>query len=134
MRTRVRSGDRSTTSVMVAFQESPELAVTEILRPWRSAGRVRVFPLEASAPDAALYLGRGPSREGDRRRGLDRGDRLLDSRRSGTELAIEGLVDEGSQPGADVEVTLGAEALEALTRFGRDADVNRNTVQHNTTP
>ena len=37
---RRRSGDRSTTSVMVAFQESPELAVTEMVRPWRSAGRV----------------------------------------------------------------------------------------------
>ena len=87
-------------------------------------------PLEPRAPDAALYLGRGPSREGDRRRGLDRGEGLLDSRRSGTELAIEGLVDEGTQPGADVEVPLGAEALEALTRFGRDADMKWNTMQH----
>ena len=89
--------------------------------------------LEASAPDAALHLGRGPSREGDRRLGLDRSDRLLGSRGRGTELAIEGLVDEGTQPGADVEVALGAEALEALTGIGRDADVNRNTMQHNTT-
>ena len=70
---------------------------------------------------------------GQRRRGLYRSDRLLGSRGSGTELAIEGLVDEGTQPGADVEVALGAEALEALTGIGRDADVNRNTKQHRTT-
>ena len=53
--------------------------------------------------------------------------------RSGTELAIEGLVDEGAEPGADIEVPLGAEALEALTGIGRDADMKWNTMQHNTT-
>ena len=86
--------------------------------------------LKASAPDAALDLGRGPSRDRDRRRGLDRSEGLLGSRGRGTELAIEGLVDEGAQPGADVEVVLGAEALEALPRFGRDADMKWNTMQH----
>ena len=49
---------------------------------------------------------------------------------SGTELAVDGLVDEGAQPGAEVEVPLGAEALEPLTGFGKDADMNRYTVQH----
>ena len=29
---------------------------------------------------------------------------------------------------------LGAEALEALTGIGRDADMKWNTMQHNTTP
>ena len=50
--------------------------------------------------------------------------------------AVEGLADEGAQPGADVEVPLGAEALELLTGFGRDVDVKWNTVQletHNNT-
>ena len=91
-------------------------------------------PLEARPPDAALDLGRGPSRQGVRRRGLDRSEGLLGSRGRGTELAIEGLVDEGAEPGADVEVPLGAEALEALTGIGRDADMKWNTMQHNTTP
>ena len=90
-------------------------------------------PLEASAPDAALNLGRGPSRDRVRGRGLDRGEGLLGSRGRGTELAIEGLVDEGAQPGADVEVPFGAEALEALTGIGRDADMKWNTMQHNIT-
>ena len=90
-------------------------------------------PLEASSPDAALNLGRGPSRQGDRGRGLDRGEGLIGSGGSGTELAIEGLVDEGAQPGADVEVPFGAEALEALTGIGRDADMKWNTMQHNAT-
>ena len=91
-------------------------------------------PLEARPPDAALDLGRGPSRDRVRGGGLDRSEGLLGSGGSGTELAIEGLVDEGAQPGADVEVTLGAEALEALTGIGRDADMKWNTMQHNTTP
>ena len=33
-------------------------------------------------------------------------------------LFFEGLIDEGAQPGADVEVPLGAEELEPLTGFG----------------
>ena len=37
-------------------------------------------PLEARPPDAALDLGRGPSRQGVRRRGLDRSEGLLGSR------------------------------------------------------
>ena len=129
----MRSGNLSTTSVMVAFQEFPELAVTKMVRPSRSAGRVVSVPLEASAPDAALHLGRGPSRDRVRGRGLDRGEGLIGSGGSGTELAIEGLVDKGAQPGADVEVSFGAETLEALTGIGRDADVKWNTMQHNTT-
>ena len=51
---------------------------------------------------------------------------------SGAELAVEGLIDVGAQLGADVEVPLGAEELETLTGFGRDADMKRNTVQHKT--
>ena len=38
-------------------------------------------------------------------------------------LFFAGLVDEGAQPEADVEVPLGAEALEPLTGFGTAADV-----------
>ena len=52
---------------------------------------------------------------------------------SGTEFAVEGLVDEGAQPCADVEVPLGAEALEPLTGLGRDADMKWYTVQHKDT-
>ena len=47
-------------------------------------------------------------------------------------LFFEGLIDEGTQPGADVEVPLGAEELETLTGFQRDADMKCNTVQHKT--
>ena len=38
-------------------------------------------------------------------------------------LFFEGLIDEGAQPGAEVEVPLGAEELETLTGFRRDADM-----------
>ena len=44
-------------------------------------------------------------------------------------LFFEGLIDEGAQPGADVEVPLDAEALETLTGFGRDGDMKWNMVQ-----
>ena len=96
---------------------------------WEGAG----VPLEASSPDTALQPGRGPSRDGFEGHGLDRRDRLIRVGGSGTELAVEGLVDEGAQPGADVEVPLGAEALETLTGLGRDADMKRYTVQHKDT-
>ena len=66
-------------------------------------------------------------------RSLDRRGQLIRAGGSGTELGVEGLFDEGAQPGADVEVPLGAEALEALTSFGRDADMKRYTVQHKDT-
>ena len=95
---------------------------------WEGAG----VPLEASSPDTTLQPGRGPSRDGFGGRGLDRRDQLIRVRGSGTELAVEGLIDEGAQPGADVEVPLGAEELETLTGFGRDADMKWNTVQHKT--
>ena len=127
------SGNRSTTSVTVEIQESPLLVRTEMVRPSRSAGRVRVSPWKRAPQTPPLTLAGVHPRQGVRRRGLDRSEGLLGSRGRGTELAIEGLVDEGAQPGADVEVTLGAEALEALTRFGRDADMKWNTMQHNTT-
>ena len=39
----------------------------------------------------------------------------------------------GPQPEAEVEVPLGAEALEPLTGLGRDADLKRYTVQHTST-
>ncbi len=48
-------------------------------------------------------------------------------------LFFEGLINEGAQPGADVEVPLGAEAPETLTGFGRDTDMKRYTVQHKDT-
>ena len=96
---------------------------------WEGAG----VSLEASSPDTILQPGRGPSGDGFGVHGLDRRDRLIRVRRSGTELAVEGLIDEGAQPGADVEVPLGAEALETLTGFGRDADMQWNTVQHKDT-
>ena len=47
-------------------------------------------------------------------------------------LFFEGLIDGGAQPGDDVEVPLGAEELETLTGFGRDADMKWNTGQHKT--
>ena len=96
---------------------------------WERAG----VPLEASSPATTLQLGRGPPRDGFGGLGLDRRDRFIRVRRGGTELAVEGLVDEGAQPCADVEVALGAEALETLTGFGRGADMKRYTVQHNDT-
>ena len=96
---------------------------------WEGAG----VPLEASSPATALQPCRGPSRDGFGGRSLDRRDRLIRVGGSGTELAVEGLVGEGAQPGAEVEVPLGAEALEPLTGFGRDADMKWNTVQHNDT-
>ena len=74
--------------------------------------------------------GRGPSRDGFEGRGLDRRDQLIRIRGSGTELAVEGLIDEGAQPGAEVEVPPGAEELEMLTGFGRGPDRKWNTVQH----
>ena len=88
--------------------------------------------LEASAPGAALDPGGDPSGDGFRGRGLDRGGRLLHSVGRGPELTIEGLIDEGAEPGAEVEVPLGAKALEALTGLGRDADMKWNRVQHKT--
>ena len=45
-------------------------------------------------------------------------------------LFFDGLINEGAQPEADVEVPPGAEELESLTGLGRDADRKRNTVQH----
>ena len=39
----------------------------------------------------------------------------------------------GPQSDADVEVPLGAEALEPLPGFGRDADRERYTAQHKDT-
>ena len=96
---------------------------------WEGAG----VPLEASSPDTTLQLGRGPSRDGFGGRSLDRHGQLIRVGGSGTELAVEGLVDEGAQPGADVEVPLGAEALETLTGFGRDTDMKWNTMQHKDT-
>ena len=48
-------------------------------------------------------------------------------------LFFEGLIDEGAQPGADVEVPLGMEALKPLTGLGTDADMKRYTVQHKDT-
>ena len=96
---------------------------------WEGAG----VSLEASSPATTLQPGRGPSGDGFGGRSLDRRSRLIRSGGSGTELAVEGLIDEGAQPGADVEVALGAEALEALTGFGRNADVKWYTVQHKDT-
>ena len=48
-------------------------------------------------------------------------------------LFFAGLVSEDAQPGADVEVPLGAEALETLTGFGRDTDMKRYTARHRDT-
>ena len=73
--------------------------------------------------------GRGPSRDGFEGCGLDRRYQLIRIRGSDAELAVEGLFDEGAQPGAEVEVPLGAEELEMLTGSGRDADTKWNTVQ-----
>ena len=83
--------------------------------------------LEAGAPEGVLHPGRGPS--GERIRGwiLESDCRLVRSS-SGTELAIESFLDEGAQPGAEVEVVLGSEAPEALAGLGRDADVEGNRM------
>ena len=89
--------------------------------------------MEGFRPDFIEHQsGRGPSRDGFEGRGLDRRDPLIRIRGSGTELAVEDLINESAQPGAEVEVPLGAEELETLTGFGRDADSKWNTVQHKT--
>lgn len=103
--TRTRSAERSRTSEMVAFQESPVRVPTVLVRPSRSVGRARTWP------ERPTHSRRW---ERDRPRG-------------------RGLIDEGGQPGAEVEVPLGAEALEPLTGFGTDADMKRYTVQHKDT-
>jgi len=48
-------------------------------------------------------------------------------------LFFKGLISEDPPPGAEVEVPLGAEALEPLPGFGKDADVKRYTEQHKDT-
>ena len=96
---------------------------------WEGAG----VSLEASSPATTLQPGRGPSRDGFGGHSLDRCTQLIRVGGSRTELAVEGLADEGAQPGADVEVALGAESLEALTGLGRDADMKWYTVQHKDT-
>ena len=65
--------------------------------------------------------------------GLDRCGWLIRAGGSGTELAVEGLINEGAQPEAEVEVPLGVEALEPLPGCGRDADRKRYTAQHKDT-
>ncbi len=85
---------------------------------WEGAG----VSLEASSPATTLQPRRGRSSNGFGGRSLDRRGQLIRVGGSGTELAVEGLDDEGAQLGADFEVPLGAEALETLTGFGRDAD------------
>ncbi len=52
-------------------------------------------PLEARSSATTLHPDRGPSRDGFEGRGLDRRDQLIRIRGSGTELAVEGLIDEG---------------------------------------
>ena len=117
----------------VAFQESPERVSTAMVRSARSVGRVRVSPWKRAPQPPPFSLAGVHPGMGSGGRSLGRSGRLIRVRGSGTELAVEGLVDEGAQPGADVEVPLGAEALEALTGFGRDADMKRYTVQHTNT-
>ena len=117
----------------VAFQEYPERVSAAMVTPARSVGRVRVSPWKrAPQPPPFSLAGVHP--------GMGSGDATLTGAAgsfapvgAGTELAVEGLVDEGAQPGADVEVPLGAEALETLTGLGRDADLERYTMQHNDT-
>ena len=59
---------------------------------WEGAG----VCLEASSPVTILQPGRGPSGDGFGVSGLDWRDQLIRVRGSGTELAVEGLVDEGA--------------------------------------
>ena len=91
----MRSGNRWTTSVTVAIQESPLLAVTKMVRPWRFAGRVRVSPWKRAPQTPPLTVAGVHPGRGTRRRGLDWGEGFLGSRGRGTELAIEGLSVEG---------------------------------------
>ena len=96
---------------------------------WEGAG----VSLLANSPATLLQPSRRPSRDGFGGRSLDRRGQLIRAGGSGTELAVERLVDESAQLGANVEVPLGAEALETLADFGRDTGMQRYTVQHNDT-
>ena len=46
------------------------------------------------------------------------------------ELAVEGLGDEGAEPGGDVDAAFGAEAGEALAQGGLDADLEHLVTRH----
>ena len=101
------------------------------MKGYRAKARPTLDEVLGFRPDFIEYQpGRSPSGDGFEGCGLDWRDQLIRVRGIGTELAVEGLVDEGAQPGADVEVPLGAEELEPLAGFGRDVDMKRNTVQH----
>jgi len=65
-------------------------------------------------------LGWGSPRDGFGVRGLDRRGQLIRVRGSGTELAVERLVDEGTQPGAEVEAAYVRSELFARPRFLMD--------------
>ena len=87
--------------------------------------------LEASAPDAALDLGRGPSREGDRRRGLDRSEGLLGSRGAQRRRGLKlGRIRRARTAERDAAIVAAVEAGQSLRSVGREWGLALSTVHH----
>ena len=132
-RTRTYLPSQWRTSRTVAVQDVPFLVVIWMTRPTRSSGSARVSPLEAGAPLAVFELPGEPSRERPRvrlrfwswpGRGRLRSGRREGPHRSGSapQLLVQGGTDQGADPGAEVDVTLGLEPIQARPQLLIEAD------------
>ena len=117
----------------VAFQESPERVSTAMVRPLRSLGRVRVSPWKRAPQPPPFSLAGVHPGMGSGGAAMTGAAGSFASVGAGPNSRSRASSMRGAQPCADVEVPLGAEALEALTGLGRDADMKWYTVQHKDT-